>query len=148
MKIHTETLKVITPADEVAVDITPLVVEVVQRSGVRHGRVLVYTTHTSSGLTVTEGIPCLEADLMSFFDKLAPVEGDYRHRRYLDFDGRIGFNAEDHLKSVLAGYQVHFAVVDGAIVKGGRQTIYFLEFDGPLERTVVVQVMGETGDTP
>ena len=143
MHIHTEKLKVLTRDDEAAVDITPLMLEVVQRSGVKHGRVLVYTTHTSSGLTVTEGIPCLEADMIAFFDKLAPVEGDYRHRRYLDFDGRIGFNAEDHLKSVLAGYQVHFAILDGEVIKGGRQTVYFLEFDGPLERTVVVQVMGD-----
>ena len=143
MHIHTEKLKVLTTGDELAIDITPQVMEVVERSGVQHGRLLVYTTHTSSGLTVTEGIPCLEADMIAFFQKLAPVEGDYRHRRYLDFDGRIGFNAEDHLKSVLAGYQVNFAILDGSVIKGGRQTIYFLEFDGPLERTVVVQVLGE-----
>lgn len=143
MHIHTEKLKVLTTADEIAVDITERILEVVKSSGVQHGHLLVYTTHTSSGLNVTEGLPCLEADLIAFFQELVPVEHDYRHRRYLDFDGRIGFNAEDHLKSVLANYQANFAIVEGKVIKGGRQTIYFLEFDGPLERTVVVQVMGE-----
>jgi len=141
--IHTEKIKVLTTADEIAIDITPQVVEVIERSKIKHGHLLVYTTHTSSGLTVTEGIPCLEADMIAFFKKLAPVEADYRHRRYLDFDGRVGFNAEDHLKSILANYQVSFAVEEGKLVKGSRQTIYFLEFDGPLERTVVVQIMGD-----
>jgi thiamine phosphate synthase YjbQ (UPF0047 family) len=28
-------------------------------------------------------------------------------------------------------------------VKGTRQTIYFVELDGPQERTYVVQVLGE-----
>jgi len=28
-------------------------------------------------------------------------------------------------------------------VRGSRQTIYFMEYDGPLERTYVIQVLGE-----
>jgi secondary thiamine-phosphate synthase enzyme len=101
------------------------------------------TCHTSSGLLVTEGIPCLEEDILTHFARLLPEDADYHHRRYLDFDGRVGFNAETHLKSILGGIQCSFPIENGKIVRGSRQTIYFMEYDGPLERTYLVQVLGE-----
>ena len=63
--------------------------------------------------------------------------------RSLDFDGRLGFNAGDHLKSILGGINCFFPIEDGKIVRGSRQRIYFVEFDGPLARQVSIQVMGE-----
>ena len=35
------------------------------------------------------------------------------------------------------------SLFDGKMLKGGRQTIYFAEYDGPLSREYVVQVLGE-----
>lgn len=126
-----------------AVNITPLVEDFVEKSGIKNGIVNIYNQHTSAGIVVTEGIPCLEEDIGTFLEKLVPEEGNYLHRRYLDFDGRVGFNAPMHLKSILTGYTASFPIVDGKIVKGSRQTVYFMEFDGPLQRTVTIQVMGE-----
>ena len=125
------------------VDITPEVERLVAESGAREGIVNVLTMHTSSGIIVTEGLPCLEEDVIAHLTRLCPSEGDYLHRRYLDIDGRIGFNADAHLKSVLGGISAMFPIRGGKIVKGGRQTIYFAEYDGPLSREVVVQVLGE-----
>ena len=59
------------------------------------------------------------------------------------FDGGGGFNAETHLKSIMGGIQCSFPIEDGKVVRGSRQTIYFMEYDGPLERTYMVQVLGE-----
>jgi secondary thiamine-phosphate synthase enzyme len=126
-----------------AINVTPIVEEFVKRSGLTNGMVNVYNQHTSAGLLVTEGIPCLEEDIGAFLDRLVPEEENYLHRRYLDFDGRVGFNAQMHLKSVLVGCSASFPVSDGKIVKGSRQTVYFMEFDGPLQRTMSVQVIGE-----
>jgi len=92
---------------------------------------------------VTEGLPCLEADVMANLETLAPDRGDYRHNRYLDIDGRIAFNAGSHLKSIIGGYHVYFPMENGKLVKGSRQRVYFAEFDGPLCRTCVVQILGE-----
>ena len=50
-----------------------------------------------------------------------------------------------HLRGALLGFQAYFPVENGEVVKGGRQTVYFVELDGPKERTYVIQVMGETG---
>lgn len=143
MIIKLERVKVQTRKHEEAINITPQVEEVVAASGVRNGVVNVMTLHTSSGLLVTEGIPCLEEDIFTHFARLFPEQESYHHRRYLDFDGRMGFNAEAHLKSVVGGISCSFPIADGQMVRGSRQTIYFMEYDGPLERTYVIQVLGE-----
>ena len=143
MIIKLERIKVQSRKSEEAINITPVVDEVVRKSGVRNGLVNVMNMHTSAGLLVTEGIPCLEEDILTHFARLAPEDQDYHHRRYLDYDGRLGFNADAHLKSVLGGISCSFPIEEGKVVRGSRQTIYFMEYDGPLERTYLVQVLGE-----
>lgn len=143
MRIKLEKLEVQTRGDKELVDVTPEVERVVRESGVQNGVVNVLTMHTSSGIVVTEGLPCLEMDVLNHLETLAPDDGDYYHNRYLDIDGRLGFNAGSHLKSILGGISAFFPIEDGQIVKGGRQRIYFAEYDGPLCRTYCVQVIGE-----
>jgi secondary thiamine-phosphate synthase enzyme len=137
-------LKIQTRKSEEAVNITTQVEDAVKASGVRNGLVNILTSHTSSGLLVTEGIPCLEEDILTHFGRLFPEDESYHHRRYLDYDGRLGFNADAHLKSILGGIHCMFPIENGEIVRGSRQTIYFMEYDGPLERTCLVQVIGES----
>ena len=65
-------------------------------SGVRDGLAWATTAHTSAGLLVTEGIECLERDVLAHLERLAPKqpsEGTYGywHNRYLDFDGPARF---------------------------------------------------------
>jgi secondary thiamine-phosphate synthase enzyme len=143
MIIKLERVKLQTRKSEEAINITPVVEEIVAKSGVHDGLVNVMNTHTSAGLLVTEGIPCLEEDILTHFSRLFPEDEDYHHRRYLDYDGRLGFNADAHLKSVVGGISCCFPIERGKVVRGSRQTIYFMEYDGPLERTYVVQVLGE-----
>jgi secondary thiamine-phosphate synthase enzyme len=101
MIIKLERVKIQSRKSEEAIDITTKVDEIVALSGVKNGLVNVLTTHTSSGLLVTEGIPCLEEDILTHFSRIFPEDEDYHHRRYLDYDGRLGFNADAHLKSIL-----------------------------------------------
>jgi secondary thiamine-phosphate synthase enzyme len=143
MIIKLERIRIQTRKSEEAIDITSKVEEVIERSGLKNGLVNVLTSHTSSGLLVTEGIPCLEEDILTHFSRLFPENENYHHRRYLDYDGRLGFNADAHLKSVIGGISCTFPVENGKLVKGSRQTIYFMEYDGPLERTYFVQLVGE-----
>jgi len=140
--IKLEKIRVQTRKSEELINITEEVERIVTNAGVQNGLVNVMTTHTSSGLLVTEGIPCLEEDILAHLGRLFPENGDYHHRRYLDYDGRLGFNAPSHLKSVVGGISCSFPIENGKVVRGSRQTIYFVEYDGPLERTYMVQVLG------
>ena len=148
MIINLELIEVQSRKGMEMIDITPQVEQAVAASGVHNGLVLAMTAHTSSGLLVTEGIECLERDVLAHLERLAPKEPPegtfgYWHNRYLDYDGRLGFNAGDHLKSILGGVNCFFPVENGKVVRGSRQKIYFVEYDGPLARTVLIQVLGE-----
>jgi secondary thiamine-phosphate synthase enzyme len=130
------------------IDITVQIERAIAESGVRNGFAWAMSAHTSAGLLVTEGIECLERDVLAHLERLAPKqppEGTYGywHNRHLDFDGRLGFNAGDHLKSILGGVNCFFPVENGKMVRGSRQKAYFVEYDGPLARTVLIQVLGE-----
>ena len=148
MIIKLERIEVQSRKDMEMIDVTADVDRVVASSGARDGIVLVMTCHTSSGLLVTEGIECLERDVLAHLERLAPKQPpdgtySYWHNRYLGFDGRLGFNAGDHLKSILGGVNCLFPIEHGVVVRGSRQRVYFVEYDGPLSRTVLVQVIGQ-----
>jgi secondary thiamine-phosphate synthase enzyme len=148
MIIKLEKVEVQSRKDMEMIDVTAEMDRVVAASGVRDGIVLVMTSHTSSSLLVTEGIECLERDVLAHLERLAPKQPPdgtygYWHNRYLDFDGRVGFNAGDHLKSILGGVNCVFPIENGAVVRGSRQRVYFVEYDGPLARTILIQVIGQ-----
>lgn len=42
-----------------------------------------------------------------------------------------------------AGVNCLFPVDGGQLVRGSRQRAYFVEYDGPLARTFLIQVLGE-----
>jgi thiamine phosphate synthase YjbQ (UPF0047 family) len=56
----------------------------------------------------------------------------------------MAVNAPSHLRGALLGMQVALPLADGQLVMGQRQTIYFAELDGPLNREFVVHVLGTT----
>ncbi len=74
MIIKLEKVKVQSRKAEEAINITPTVDELVAKSGVKNGLVNVMTCHTSSGLLVTEGLPCLEEDILTHFARLLPED--------------------------------------------------------------------------
>jgi thiamine phosphate synthase YjbQ (UPF0047 family) len=55
----------------------------------------------------------------------------------------MAVNASSHLRGALLGFQVFFPIENGKLVTGSRQTMYFVELDGPQYRTYVIQVIGE-----
>jgi secondary thiamine-phosphate synthase enzyme len=132
-----------TQHDTEMINITEAVKTIVAESGLQNGLVLVSTLHTTTAITVNEGLPDIEADILAMMEKIAPGEGNYRHARFLPSDGQMAVNASSHLRSAMLGFQCLFPLENGQMVTGGRQTIYFVELDGPQLRTYAVQVLGE-----
>ena len=131
-----------TTGDTEIIDITGRVRDMVRETGVQDGLALIMTLHTTTAITVNEGLPDLEDDILEMMVRLAPADRDYRHARFLHSDGQMAVNAPSHLRGALLGFQCAFPIADGEMVMGGRQTIYFVELDGPLYREAVVQVIG------
>jgi secondary thiamine-phosphate synthase enzyme len=129
-----------TERDTQLIDITDRVRELIAETGIKDGVANVMTLHTTTAITVNEGLPDLEDDLLELLADLAPPERPYRHARFLHSDGQMAVNAPSHLRGALLGMQVILAVEDGKPVLGSRQTIYFVELDGPLFREAIVHV--------
>jgi secondary thiamine-phosphate synthase enzyme len=115
-------------------DITDRVREIVSRSGMDEGVVVLQSLHTTAGLTVNENAdPDVVHDVLGKLDRLIPKdEAFYRHA-----EG----NSDSHLKTSLFGPSLTVIVSGGQPVLGTWQGIWFCEFDGPRDRRVAVQLL-------
>lgn len=139
---HFETV-VMTTDEYCTVYIGDLVKDFVSRSGIRNGIVTVVTAHTNCGITVTEPLDCILYDLDVLLHKLVDDEAAYAHAHFLPTYGRTSANAYGHLRSILIGNHALLPIVNGNVMFGAAQEIVFMEFDGPQERKVFVDVIGD-----
>ncbi len=145
MKIHKERIDLKSTTQIEFLDISTAVQEVVSRSGIREGQVLVYVPHTTMSIVINHNEPMLLRDFMRTLYKVAPVDDQYSHdlfelRRETRSDGRS--NGHSHCKAMLLGSSETIPVEKGVLLLTERQSIFAVEFDGARERDVVVQVIG------
>ncbi|HID90894.1 TPA: YjbQ family protein [Candidatus Bathyarchaeota archaeon] len=124
------------------INITDLVREKAEGSGVREGLLNVFSLHTTAGLMINEAEEGLERDVLQALEDLIPEDRDYHHHHFHYKDGRMAVNAWAHLRSILLGPSLTIPVKDGKPMLGARENVYFVEMDGPKERSLVVQVIG------
>lgn len=135
-------LSVQTHKETELIDITPQVKNLIRESGVQSGTIFILSLHTTTGLTVNEGLPDLELDIEDFLYQAVSDSHNYFHARFLASDGQMAVNATSHLRGMLLGFQTFFPIENGEMVSGARQTIYFVELDGPQYRNYVIQIVG------
>ncbi|NTV28060.1 MAG: YjbQ family protein [Methanothrix sp.] len=116
------------------IDITDHVLRTMQEGGVENGICLVYSHHTTTGLTVNEADEALIKDILSLLQRIAPRGAGYQHDRG---DG----NAHAHLQAILLGNSVIIPVIGRKLVLGTWQRILFFELDGPRRRSILVKVL-------
>src|SRR3954469_24592492 len=116
------------------IDLTDLVERAVRQKRVTDGFVIVYVPHTTAGVTIQENAdPDVQHDLLDKLGRLAPQNEEF----YQHAEG----NSDAHLKTVMTGNSVTVLVENGRLVLGRWQAIYFMEFDGPRERRVMVKIV-------
>ena len=115
------------------VDVTAQVRSIVANSGARDGLCVVYSPHTTASITINENAdPDVVTDLLRAYVDLLGDENRFRHD-----EGNSG----GHALTSLTGPSVTIPVVDGRPTLGRWQAVYLCEWDGPRERTVIVQVV-------
>ena len=114
-------------------DITEDVQRIVGESEEAEGICVLFTQHTTCGLTINENAdPDVKSDMLSFLARLIPqYDEHFRHFEH---------NSDAHIKSSLVGPSVTVPFGNGKLMLGRWQGIYLCEFDGPRERTVVIMV--------
>ncbi len=137
MKFATEYLWFNTRNKREYINITDKVEEVVQKSGVREGMVLVSAMHITAGVYVNDAESGLIQDIDEWLEKLAPFNINYRHHRTGETNG------DAHLKSLLIHHEVIVPITDGRLDLGPWQQIYYAEFDGQRRKRLIIKVIGE-----
>ena len=137
MRFATEYLMFNTRKHREYVNITGKVEEIVRKSGVHEGMVLVSAMHITAGVYVNDAESGLIQDIDDWLERLAPFNPDYRHHRTGETNG------DSHLKSLLVHHEVIVPITDGRLDLGPWQQVYYAEFDGQRNKRLVVKVMGE-----
>ena len=116
------------------IDITDRVRAAVKESGIKDGICIITTRHTTSGIIVNENERGLRADILDMLVSLVPEDRNYAHNS-------IDNNADAHLRAVLLGMSETIPIEDGHLVLGTWQSIFFVELDGPRNRTINVKMI-------
>jgi secondary thiamine-phosphate synthase enzyme len=145
-RLYREILKHTASGAPEFMDITQEVKDVLARSEISEGSVLVFTRHTTAAIEINEHEPLLMEDLKQFLLRIAPRDGDYKHN---DFFIRTANMTEDecpnghaHCQHLLLGTSETIPIVDSELLLGRWQRIFLIELDRPRERQVFVQVQG------
>lgn len=114
-------------------DITSDVNKVVKSSGVQSGVCYLFIPHTTAGVMVNEyADPSVAEDISTQLDVVKPYHKNYRH-----MEG----NSPAHIKAILLGSSEMLLIEDGELVLGTWQGIFFCEFDGPRNRSMLIKIM-------
>jgi secondary thiamine-phosphate synthase enzyme len=114
-------------------NITRAVQEVVDSSRIENGVCYVFVPHTTAAVTLNEQAdPSVVEDIAEQLESIVPQQGNYHHS-----EG----NSPAHIKASLFGSSEMVMVDDGRLVLGTWQGIFFCEFDGPRNRSVLVKIL-------
>ncbi len=137
MKSYTEYLIFNTQKKRDYINITSTVEDIVRKSGVQEGFVLVSAMHITAGVYVNDAEEGLIQDIDEWLEKLAPSGVNYRHHATGETNG------DAHLKSLLIHHEVIVPITKGGLDLGPWQQIYYAEFDGQRRKRVIIKVLGE-----
>ena len=127
-----QTVSVPTRQRNQMVDVTALVQRVVREANLRSGYVICYVPHTTAGITIQENAdPDVVHDVLYKLEQIVPRD----ERAFRHAEG----NSDSHIKASMMGSSVTVLVEDGQLVFGTWQGIYFCEFDGPRQRTMMIK---------
>ena len=121
-------IKTRNPVD--SIDITKLIEQAIVKK-LATGICVVYTPHTTSGIMVNEGVdPDVLYDFHQQLSALIPKSKSFKHG-----EG----NSDAHIKSILTGNSKLLIVANGRLQLGRWERVFFLEFDGPRDRKLLLQ---------
>jgi secondary thiamine-phosphate synthase enzyme len=139
MKSYRKELWFDVPARRGFINITSLVENCVQESGVRQGLALCNSMHITSSVFINDDETGLLQDFEGWLEKLAPHEplSNYKHNKTGEDNG------DGHLKRTIMGREVIVAITDGQLDFGPWEQIFYGEFDGCRRKRALVKIIGE-----
>tara|TARA_B100000579_G_C22341567_1_gene625199 strand:+ start:11 stop:430 length:420 start_codon:yes stop_codon:yes gene_type:complete len=121
-------------------EFTDKIIELIKKNNFTNGILNLNIQHTSASLIVQENAdPDVQADLISYFDKLAPMDNSlYIHTT----EGKDDMPA--HIKSSLTNNQITLSIKNGELVLGTWQGLYLFEHRlAPQSRKIILHFLGD-----
>ena len=136
MKIFTEYMWFYTKSKREYINITNDVQQILMKSGIEDGMILVSAMHITAGVYVNDAESGIIQDIDEWLERLAPFRDDYQHHNTGETNG------DAHLKSLMMHHEVIVPVTNSKLDLGTWQQIYYAEFDGMRKKRLIVKVMG------
>ena len=137
MKIYTEYIWMNTKQRKEIINITNNVREIVKKSKIKDGIVLVSAMHITASVFVNDEESGLKQDFLEWLEKLAPFKQDYKHHRTGED------NADAHLKRTIMGHQVILPITNNDLDFGPWEQVFYGEFDGQRKKRIIVKILGD-----
>ena len=120
-------------------NLTDYILTFISQCNINSGSVLVFTPGSTCGITTIEYEPGAVQDLKAFFERVIPMNIEYRHN--LRWGDGNGFS---HVRASLMKSGFTFPIIDKVAVLGTWQQIILIDFDNhSREREILVQINGE-----
>jgi secondary thiamine-phosphate synthase enzyme len=141
VKHHFENHDLVTERCSQLIDLTDDLRGAVERAEVSNGMALVYSPHTTCAIVINELDDGIAEDLAEALEELAPTADRYLHD---ERHGEHAPNGHSHVRAgVLASSSQTIPIVDGSLMLGRYQRVFFCELDSARARKVFIQVIGE-----
>lgn len=123
-----------TAKREEIIDVTQQVQALVYRYSIKEGLCNIFTPHATAAITINENCDeKVNEDFLNALEKIAP-KGQWKHD---SVDG----NGDAHIKSSIIKPSITIPIQNNRLILGKWQGIMFCEFDGPRERTIIVNCL-------
>jgi len=141
--IHTDKIN-LTTQDEVPNfnNITDQVKEIVKKSQVKEGSVLIFSQHTTAAIVIQENEAGIFKDVKDTLELVASKTKEYQHHIVAKDIPDEPLNGYAHCHHVFIGPSEMVPISEGKMMLGTYQHIYLVELDRKRPRCVVVQVSG------
>ncbi len=138
IELQTDFIELKTGGNCEILDITLVIQVTIEKWNFLEGNVLIFAGGSTAGITTIEYEPGLLKDYPAFFERIAPVNINYKHDNTWH-DG----NGHSHVRASIQGASLTIPFKDGKLLLGTWQQIIFVDFDNKnRNRKVTVQITG------
>ena len=115
-------------------EFTDKIIDWINKNNFKNGIINLSIQHTSASLIVQENAdPDVQADLINYFEKLAPMNNNlYIHTT----EGKDDMPA--HIKSALTNNQISLSIKDGHLLLGTWQGLFLFEHRLEAQKRIII----------
>lgn len=118
------------------IDMTNDINDLLARHEINDGIINVFAKHSTAGIVINENETRLIGDFEKTLETLIPENNNYGH-------DLIDNNADSHIRAFFIGSSQTIPFKNKSLDLGTWQSVFFVELDGPRNRTFAVTVIGE-----